>query len=296
MPEPAEGKEPANVVAQIWDDQKQILTRTVIRAPAAEIDVRYDALLANRRPLDDPEVLHVEPGESVLLRLIAASSATNFYIDTGQLEAEVLAVDGQEVRPIRGNFFQLGTAQRMDLRLSIPKQGGAFPILAQGEGSKLLCGAILLTKGALPPKLSTIASLSTAALSNVQESRLRAANPLPEAKLDRMLDAALSGDMAAYVWNINGEAYPNRNSLDVRSNDRVGIVLTNSTTMGHPMRSRSSNTTALMPGSGNQKSRRPSYSPATLPRPGKLRSRKHPDRGCQTPPGCCPRWRRPGEL
>ena len=41
--------------------------------------------------------------------------------------------------------------------------------------------------------------------------------------------------MAAYVWNINGEAYPNRNSLDVRSNDRVGIVLTNSTTMGHPM-------------------------------------------------------------
>ena len=235
MPEPAVGKEPANVVAQIWDDQKQILTRTVIRAPAAEIDVRYDALLANRRPLDDPEVLHVEPGESVLLRLIAAASATNFYIDTGQLKAEVLAVDGQEVRPIRGNFFQLGTAQRMDLRLSIPKQGGAFPILAQGEGSKLLCGAILLTKGALPPKLSPIASLSTAALSNVQESRLRAANPLPEAKLDRMLDAALSGDMAAYVWNINGGAYPNRNSLDVRSNERVGIVLTNSTTMGHPM-------------------------------------------------------------
>ena len=55
MPEPAEGKEPANVVAQIWDDQKQILTRTVIQAPAAEIDVRYDALLANRRPLNDPE-------------------------------------------------------------------------------------------------------------------------------------------------------------------------------------------------------------------------------------------------
>jgi hypothetical protein len=283
--------------------------------------------------------------------LIAASRP--IFVDTGQLKAEVLQWMDRG-RLIRGNFFQLGTAQRMDLRLSIPKQGGAFPILAQGEGSKLLCGAILLTKGALPPKLSPIASLSTAALSNVQESRLRAANPLPEAKLDRMLDAALSGDMAAYVWNINGEAYPNRNSLDVRSNERVGIVLTNSTTMGHPMHlhghefevveidgkkivgalrdtilvppgskitvasiqtirafgpftvisftiwspacSRSSNTTALMPGSGNRKSRRPSYSPATLPRPGKLRSRKHPDRGCQTPPGCCPRWRRPGEL
>ena len=27
----------------------------------------------------------------------------------------ILAVDGKEVRPLRGNFFQLGTAQRLDL-------------------------------------------------------------------------------------------------------------------------------------------------------------------------------------
>jgi FtsP/CotA-like multicopper oxidase with cupredoxin domain len=57
----------------------------------------------------------VEPGETVLLRLIAASSATNFYIDRGRLKAEILAVDGKEVQPLKGSFFQLGIAQRLDL-------------------------------------------------------------------------------------------------------------------------------------------------------------------------------------
>ena len=41
--------------------------------------------------------------------------------------------------------------------------------------------------------------------------------------------------MAAYVWKINDAAYPNRNSLDIRKDERVGIVFTNSTSMAHPM-------------------------------------------------------------
>jgi len=227
--------QPAEVIAQKWDDQKQRLVRTTLRSPAAEVDVDYDALLANRRTLDDPEMIPVQPGESVLLRLIAAASATNFYVDTGALEAEILAVDGKAVRPTKGTFFQLGTAQRLDLRVTIPKEGGAFPILAQGEGTKLLCGVVLITKEATAPQLSRTASASTAALDNTQEKRLRAANPLPERSIDRTLPAALSGDMKAYVWKINGAAYPNRNSLDVRTGERVGIVFTNGTSMGHPM-------------------------------------------------------------
>src|SRR5215470_15132647 len=166
------------VVAQEWDDQKQRLVRTMLRAPEAEIDVKYDALLANRRTLDDPEIISVNDGESVLLRLIAASSSQNFYVDTGALEAELLAVDGKAVQPIKGNFFQLGVAQRLDLKVTIPKEGGAYPIVAQGEGTKLLCGVVLTTKGASAPKLSCTASVSTASLDNTQEKRLRALNPL----------------------------------------------------------------------------------------------------------------------
>jgi hypothetical protein len=98
------GSAPSEVVAQKWDDKKQRLVRTILRAPEAEIDVKYDALIANRRTLDDPEIISVNAGEAVLLRLIAASSNQNFYVDTGTLEAELLAVDGKAVQPIKGNF------------------------------------------------------------------------------------------------------------------------------------------------------------------------------------------------
>src|SRR5262245_50484603 len=225
----------SEVVAQKWDDQKQRLVRTMVRAPEAEIDVKYDALLANRRTLDDPETISVNARQSVLLRLIAASSNQNFYVDTGTLEAELLAVDGKAVQPIKGNFFQLGAAQRLDLKITIPKDGGAYPILAQGEGTKLLCGVVLITKGASVPKLSRTASVSTAALDNTQEKRLRALNPLSDRSINRTLPAALGGNMATYVWTINGEAYPNSNSLDIQSGEHVGIAFTNSTNMGHPM-------------------------------------------------------------
>jgi FtsP/CotA-like multicopper oxidase with cupredoxin domain len=227
--------EAGEVLAQKWAEQKQALARAVVQRPAAEVDVSYDALLANRRTLDDPELFSVKPGETVLIRLIAAASSTNFYVDTGALEAEILAVDGKVVRPLKGTFFQLGTAQRLDLRVTIPNEGGAFPILAQGEGTKLLAGVVLKTDGATVPKLSRMASRSTAALDNTQELRLRAANPLTSRSADRTLPAALGGDMKNYVWTINGAAYPNRNSLDVRAGERVQIVLTNSTSMAHPM-------------------------------------------------------------
>jgi FtsP/CotA-like multicopper oxidase with cupredoxin domain len=170
-----------------------------------------------------------------LLRLIAASSNQNFYVDTGGLEAELLAVDGKAVQPIKGNFFQLGVAQRLDLKVTIPKEGGAYPILAQGEGTKLLCGVVLSTKGASVPKLSRTASVSTASLDNTQEKRLMAVNPLSDRSIDHILSSALGGNMATYVWTINGAAYPNSDSLDIRSDERVGITFTNSTNMGHPM-------------------------------------------------------------
>ena len=225
----------AEVVAQKWDDQKQRFVRTVLSAPEADIDVKYDALLANRRTLDDPEIISVDAGKSVLLRLIAASSSQNFYVDTGALDAELLAVDGKAVQTIKGNFFQLGVAQRLDLKVIIPKEGGAYPILAQGEGTKLLCGVVLSTKGASVPKLSRTTSISTAALDNIQEKKLEARNPLSQRPIDRPLSAALGGNMATYVWTINNAAYPNRNSLDIRKGERVGITFTISTKMGHPM-------------------------------------------------------------
>ena len=42
--------------------------------------------------------------------------------------------------------------------------------------------------------------------------------------------------MATYVWTVNGAAYPNSNSLNIKSGGAsCGMAFTNSTNMGHPM-------------------------------------------------------------
>src|SRR5271166_6392015 len=47
-------------------------------------DVKYDAFLANDRTLGDPEVVRVEPGGRVLLRVINSSSMSAFHVDLGE--------------------------------------------------------------------------------------------------------------------------------------------------------------------------------------------------------------------
>src|SRR6202795_3241589 len=94
-------------------------------------DVKYDAFLANFRTLADPEIVKVEPGGRVLLRVINSSSMSAFHVGLGALEGELIAVDGFEVEPIRGRSFPAAVAQRLDIRVSLPPGAGTYPVLAQ---------------------------------------------------------------------------------------------------------------------------------------------------------------------
>jgi FtsP/CotA-like multicopper oxidase with cupredoxin domain len=198
-------------------------------------DVTYDALLSNRRTLADPEVVRVRPGQTVRLRLIAAGSGTNFFIDTGRLDAQAVAVDGEDIVPFAGRRFELAVAQRLDLRLRLPAGEGAYPILAQGEGTDLQTGLVLATPKARLPTLRQQAETVAGALTNAQERRLRAARSLPARPVDRSLQVALTGDMAKYLWGINGQLWPNITPLEVNQGERVELVFANQTGMAHPM-------------------------------------------------------------
>jgi FtsP/CotA-like multicopper oxidase with cupredoxin domain len=223
------------LVTQKWDDQTHGFVSAVVAAELPDTDIQYDALIANRRTFGDPDVFRVNPGHTVLLRIIAGSAATNFFVNTGTLTALLIATDGKDVLPVSGNFFQLGIAQRIDLLVTIPEQGGVFPIVAQGEGTKQQCGVVLATEGEAIPKIPVEAEFATAGLDNTQELRLTAKNPLPEKAIDRSLPCVLGGTMTKYDWTINGSAYPERNSLEVKEGERVEIVLRNETGMTHPM-------------------------------------------------------------
>src|SRR3984893_4045866 len=122
----------------------------VMQMPGAEAphmdlnDVDFDAFLANDRTLTDPEVVRVERGGRVRLRIINGASSSQFWVDLGALTGRVVAVDGHSVRPVAGQRFPTAMGQRLDVLIDLPRTG-AFPVLAQLEGSPRRTGIILAT-------------------------------------------------------------------------------------------------------------------------------------------------------
>jgi FtsP/CotA-like multicopper oxidase with cupredoxin domain len=198
-------------------------------------DVDYDAYLANERTLADPEIVRVEPGGRVRLRLINGGSGTNFVIDCGGLTASLVAVDGQPVVPVAGSRFDLALAQRIDLRLTLPAGGGAWPILALREGDRARTGIVLATPGAAVTRLAAEAEAPAGRLTLDLEQKLRPRDPPARRPADRRLPLDLTGDMAAYRWGLNGKEYPDGAPLSVAKGERVEVEMRNRTGMSHPM-------------------------------------------------------------
>jgi hypothetical protein len=121
-------------------------------------DVDFDAYLANDRTLDDPEVIRVERGGRVRLRIINGAASTNFHVDLGTLQGTVATVDGDAVQPLTGSRFGLAMAQQFDILVDLPKREGVWPVLALREGERQQTGVILATAGTNVRKVSGTAS------------------------------------------------------------------------------------------------------------------------------------------
>jgi FtsP/CotA-like multicopper oxidase with cupredoxin domain len=199
-------------------------------------DVNYDAFLANDRTLADPEVIKVEPGGRVLLRIINSSSMSAYHIGLGGLDGELVAVDGFAVAPVKGRNFPIAVAQRLDIRLVIPRMPAAHPVLAVLEGDRKQTGIILAAGKAPVARVPDLAKMPSSALTLDLEGRLRALRPLTPRKADRIHTINLTGDMAKYIWSLNNVAWtPSVPPLPIASGERVELVMVNQTGMPHPM-------------------------------------------------------------
>jgi FtsP/CotA-like multicopper oxidase with cupredoxin domain len=199
-------------------------------------DVQYDAFLANSRTLADPEVVKVEPGGRVRLRIINASSMSAYHIDLGQLEGDLIAVDGIPVQPVRGHNFPVTVAQRLDIELTIPKIASAFPVLAVLEGERMQTGIVLLAGKGQITRISGMAEAASPPLTLGLERSLRAAEPLADREADRTHVLNLTGSMQGYRWSFNNVPW----SKDVRplivtEGERVELAVANQTMMPHPV-------------------------------------------------------------
>jgi FtsP/CotA-like multicopper oxidase with cupredoxin domain len=199
------------------------------------VEVDYDAFLTNDRTLENVEITEVKAESKIRLRCINGSSATNFLIDLGTLQGEAIAVDGNRIHPLKGSQFELAIAQRIDIIVRIPKDGGAFPILAKGEGTNMQTGVILATKDSVLPKISEKTAEKAGILTNKQEAQLRALHPLKPKNIDNKILLELGGDMANYRWTINGQTWPEVTPAVVEKGQRVEITFKNTSSMAHPM-------------------------------------------------------------
>lgn len=197
-------------------------------------DVEYDAYLANDRTLADPEVVRVERGGRVRLRIINGAAATNFHIDLGTAEGLLVAVDGMPVAPVAGRRFPIAIAQRLDIRLTVPA-GRALPVLALREGDRQRTGLVLAAPGARVVHIADLGEHKAAALDLAFEARLKATEPLADRPADRTIPVVLAGDMASYVWTLNGKVHGQDAPLAVRQGERVALVMSNPSMMAHPM-------------------------------------------------------------
>lgn len=197
-------------------------------------DVVFDAYLANDRTLDDPEVVSVEKGGTLRLRIINGAAASNMWIDLGAMEGELIAVDGNAIYPMKGSLFPIAMAQRADIRLKIPAEGGAFPVLFRPEGVRERTGIVIATKGAAIPKLANEGDM-TPALDLAQERLYRPVAKLPQEPVNRTEMLTLTGGETNYLWGLNGEANPVQPLFTMRQGERIAVMMHNMTTMAHPM-------------------------------------------------------------
>jgi FtsP/CotA-like multicopper oxidase with cupredoxin domain len=198
-------------------------------------DVDYDAYLANDRTLADPEVVRVERGGRVRLRVINGATSTAFHLDLGRLSGQVIAADGNPVQPVTGSRFGMSMGQRLDIRLTVPAAGGAFPILALREGAVQRTGIILATPGAVVEKVAERGQAETDPLDLSLERQLVSLAPLATRLADLTRRMQLTGAMTPYVWSLDGLTFGSHRPLMVRQGQRVELTFENASMMAHPM-------------------------------------------------------------
>jgi FtsP/CotA-like multicopper oxidase with cupredoxin domain len=196
-------------------------------------DVVYDAYLANDRTLADPEVITVDAGARVRLRIINGATASAFWIDPGAVASECIAVDGSPCVPYAAKVYPIAMGQRLDLMLTIPAGGGAFPVFAQVEAARMRTGLVLATAGAQVAKLADLAEADSGYLDISFDAALRAVNPLPERAA--VVQHVMLGEEPGYRFTLNGAVHGEDTPIAAKVGDRLELMFMNPTMMMHPM-------------------------------------------------------------
>ncbi|HWA21942.1 MAG TPA: copper resistance system multicopper oxidase [Caulobacterales bacterium] len=107
----------------------------------------YKFLINGRAPKDNWTALF-QPGERVRLRFINAAAQTIFNVRLPGLKLKVVAADGQNIRPVDVDEFQIGNAETYDVIVA-PTEDNAFAIVAEAVDRSGLAAATLAPRAGM---------------------------------------------------------------------------------------------------------------------------------------------------
>jgi len=197
-------------------------------------DVKYPAHLINGKLPTAPTTIASTPGNRIRFRLINAGSDTAYRFAIGGHRLTVTHTDGFGVQPVEVDALVIGMGERYDV--VVTAGDGAFPIVAVPEGKPDPAAlAVLRTaSGPTPSADPRPAELTRKILTYGDLAPTAAATLAPRAP-DREIALDLQMADGGRRWLLNGAAYGDHKSLDIRSGERVRLTMSNQSMMFHPM-------------------------------------------------------------
>lgn len=195
-------------------------------------DVAYPTFLCNGRSPKDPQVFAANVGDRVRLRVINGSASTYFKFKVDGHPIEVTHCDGQPIKPVKADWFLIGTGERYDIIVRLEKSG-CFAVRGMAQDGSGTAIGLLCSRDAKPMAEMGMAMWEGEEFA-YQDAVAPSETTLPDGPV-RVVKLALNGDMMKYVWTINDQIYPKAEPLPIKAGERIRVELSNHTMMYHPM-------------------------------------------------------------
>ena len=196
-------------------------------------DIAYPYYLINGRIPAAATTLNAKPGQRIRIRFINTGSDTAFRVALAGHSMTVTHTDGFPVVPTEVDALLIGMAERYDV--IVTAADGVFPLVAAAEGKNAVARALLVTGSGSQPDPQFRPAELTKRVGTIDMFTATTSVNLGAAEPNLNLPVVLGGDMAKYVWTINGEPYSKTNPLHVRQGQRPTITFDNQTMMYHPI-------------------------------------------------------------
>jgi len=158
----------------------------------------YKFLINGHGPADNWTALFA-PGERVRLRFVNAAAQTIFNVRIPGLRMTVVASDGQNVRPVEVDEFQIGNAETYDVIVQ-PMDDRAYTLVAEGTDRSGMGRATLAPRAGMtapvpPLRERPLATMRDMGMDHAGMAQPQGEQPLPGMAPARVRGSGLMGDM-----------------------------------------------------------------------------------------------------